>query len=91
LGRPVRVKQLQIRIGADDILVKTQRPEQISAGNVVAGVVRKIDLLDGQAMLTLSAGGEFYVRLTASAVSRLRLVEETSVFLIMKTRSFRLL
>jgi hypothetical protein len=29
------------------------------------------------------------VRLTASAVNRLRLVEEESVFLIMKTHSFR--
>jgi molybdate transport system ATP-binding protein len=84
-------RPIQIRISADDILVATQRPEQISAGNVVPGVVRRIDLLDGQAMLTVSAGDEFYVRLTASAVRRLGLVEETPIFLIMKVRSFRLL
>jgi molybdate transport system ATP-binding protein len=82
---------LQIRISADDILVATQRPDQISAGNVIAGTVRVIDLLDGQAMLTVFAGGDFYVRLTVSAVNRLRLVEQTPVFLIMKTRSFRVL
>jgi len=80
---------IQIRISADDILVATQRPEQISAGNVVPGIVRAIDWLHGQAILTVSAGGEFYVRLTAAAVKRLGLVEETAVFLIMKTRSFR--
>ena len=80
---------LQIRISAEDILVGTQRPEGISAGNVLPGVVRRIELLDGQAMITVFAGDEFYVRLTASAVGRLQLVEQAPVFLIMKTRSFR--
>jgi hypothetical protein len=46
-------------------------------------------VIDGQAMVTVAAGDEFYARLTVSAVKRLDLVEETSVFLIMKTRSFR--
>jgi hypothetical protein len=40
-------------------------------------------------MITVFAGDEFYVRLTASAVGRLQLVEQAPVFLIMKTRSFR--
>ena len=82
---------LQIRIGADDILVATNRPEGISAGNVLSGTIRTIDAVDGQAMLTVVAGDEFYVRLTATAVKRLGLVKETPVFLIMKTRSFHLL
>ncbi|HEU4344720.1 MAG TPA: molybdenum ABC transporter ATP-binding protein [Candidatus Binatia bacterium] len=82
---------LQIRISADDILVGTQRPEGISAANVVPGRVRTIELIDGEALITVSAGDEFYVRLTRSAVSRLGLAERTPVFLIMKTRSFRLL
>ena len=80
---------IQIRISADDILVAIKRPEGISAGNVLPGTVRRIDVIDGQAMVTVSAGDEFYARLTASAVKRLGLVEETPVFLIMKTRSFR--
>ena len=84
-------RRLQICISADDILVATQKPEGISAGNVLAGMVRSIDRLGGQAMITVSAGDEFYVRLTAAAVSRLRLVEQTPVFLIIKTSSFRLL
>ena len=81
----------QIRISADDIIVATQNPEGISAGNVVPGTIRTIDLLDGQAMLTVFAGEDFYVRLTAGAVSRLALREEIQVFLVMKTRSFHLL
>jgi molybdate transport system ATP-binding protein len=81
---------LQIRIGADDIIVATQTPEGISAGNVLPGTVRRIDLIHGQAMLTVLAGEEFYVRLSAAAVSRLRLIEQSPVFLIIKTRSFHL-
>jgi molybdate transport system ATP-binding protein len=82
---------IQIRIGADDILVATKSPEGISAGNVLPGTVRRIDAMDGQAMVTVEAGDEFYARITASAVKRLGLLEETPVFLIMKTRSFRCL
>ena len=80
---------IQIRISADDILVAIKRPEGISAGNVLSGTVRRIDAIDGQAIVTVAAGDDFYARLTASAVKRLGLVEETPVFLIMKTRSFR--
>lgn len=82
-------KMIQIRISADDILVATKPPEGISAGNILPGTVRRIDAIAGQAMVTVAAGEEFYARLTASAVKRLGLVEETPVFLIMKTRSFR--
>jgi molybdate transport system ATP-binding protein len=82
---------IQIRISADDILIATKRPEYISAGNVLPGRVRSIDTVDGQAMVTVSAGDEFYARLTAAAVKRLNLTENTPVFLIMKTSSFRCL
>lgn len=82
-------KMIQIRISADDILVAIKPPEGISAGNILPGTVRRIDAIDGQAMVTVAAGDEFCARLTASAVKRLGLVAETPVFLIMKTRSFR--
>jgi molybdate transport system ATP-binding protein len=81
----------QIRIAADDIIVATQNPEGISAGNVLPGTIRTIDMIEGQAMLTVFAGEEFYVRLTATAVQQLGLVEDCHVFLIMKARSFHLL
>ena len=84
-------RPFQIRISADDIIVATQNPEGISAGNILPGTIRTIDLLEGQAMLTVFAGEEFYVRLTAAAVSKLALREDSRVFLIMKTRSFHLL
>jgi molybdate transport system ATP-binding protein len=82
--------QFQVRVSADDILLGTKRPEAISAANVLPGVVRRIELLNGQAIVTVFAGEEFYVRLTASAVIRLGLSEESRVFLIIKARSFHL-
>jgi len=81
----------QIRVSADDILVATEHPEGISAGNVLSGTVHKIESLGGEAMLTVLAGEEFLVRLTASAVMRLSLMENKQVYLIIKTRSFRVL
>lgn len=87
LARPDH-NPIQIRVSADDILVATQRPQGISAANVVAGAVRAIDMLDGEAILTVLAGDEFFVRLTAAAVAQLGLRIDTPVFLIIKTRSF---
>ena len=86
-----RNRFLQVRLSADDILVGTQRPEGISAGNVLAGKIRNIESIKGQAVLTVDAGDVFSVRLTPSAVARLNLREGMPVFLIVKTRSFRLL
>jgi len=84
-------KNLQISISGEDILIGTKRPEGISAANVLPGTIVRIAILAGQAIITMSAGAEFHVRLTASAVARLSLVEQLPVFLIMKTRSFRFL
>src|SRR5713226_4069115 len=83
--------RFQVRISADDILIGTQRPEGISAANVFPGKVRKVESIKDQAVLTVDAGDLFYVRLTPSAVTKLGLKEGTPVFLIIKTRSFRVL
>jgi molybdate transport system ATP-binding protein len=82
---------LQVRISPGDILISTERPEGISAANIIPGIIRSIEGSDGQAMVAVDAGAEFYVRLTASAVERLNLIEDLPVFLIMKTHSFRIL
>ena len=81
-------QSIQVRISANDILLGTQRPEGLSAGNIIAGKVRRISQLQGQAIIAVEAGEEFLVRLTLSAISRLGLEEQTPVFLIMKTSSF---
>jgi len=81
----------QFGVSADDILIATQRPAGISAANVLPGIVGGIERFNGEALLTVQAGDEFVVRLTSSAVARLELKEKLPVFLIIKTRSFRLL
>ncbi|HKY08622.1 MAG TPA: ATP-binding cassette domain-containing protein, partial [Candidatus Binatia bacterium] len=83
--------QIQIRVGADDIIIATRRPEGISAGNLLAGTVRTIEMNEGQALIGVEAGEDFCVRLTTAAVTRLALCVGTPVFLIIKTRSFRVL
>lgn len=83
-------RSFQVRLSADDILVGTQRPDGLSASNIISGKVRAIESLADQAVLTVEAGDVFYVRLTPAAIARLDLREETSVFLVIKARSFRL-
>ena len=84
-------RDLQIRVAADDILIATQHPEGISAGNVLSGTIRRIEAVDGEALITVLAGDEFVIRLTSAAIQRLGLRLDTPVFLIIKTRSFRVL
>jgi hypothetical protein len=43
------------------------------------------------ALITVAAGDEFVVRLTSAAILRLGLRLNSAVFLIIKTRSFRVL
>jgi molybdate transport system ATP-binding protein len=81
----------QLRVSADDILIATQRPAGISATNVLPGSIRRVERFGGESMLTIDAGAEFFVSLTPAAVARLGLAENRPVFLIIKTRSFRLL
>jgi molybdate transport system ATP-binding protein len=81
----------QIGVSADAILIATHEPVGISAANVLRGTIRRLENSGGNAMLTVAAGEEFSVNLTASAVARLGLRVAQPVFLIIKTRSFRLL
>ena len=81
----------RVHVNADDILIATRQPVGISAANVLPGTVSAIVRSGGDAWLTVQAGDEFVVRLTSSAVARLELKEKLPVFLIIKTRSFRLL
>lgn len=82
---------LQVGVSADDILLAIQRPEGISAGNILPGEVRLVDIIEDQALVSVEAGENFCVRLTAGAATRLALTVGSRVFLIIKTRSFRLL
>jgi molybdate transport system ATP-binding protein len=86
MARP-KESSLQVRIRGDDILLATHRPAGISAGNVLDGVVRDIEIVEGQAIIKVDASVIFIVRLTMGAVQALGLAKGQSVFLIIKTRS----
>ena len=90
LTQPERAA-IQIRVSADDILIATQRPEGISAGNIVPGIIRAVDMIDDQALIKVDAGEDFWVRVTSGAVARLALSAGAAAFLVIKTRSFRVL
>jgi molybdate transport system ATP-binding protein len=80
-------RSLQIGVRGDDIVIATKHPEAISATNVLAGIVRGIEIMEGKAILKVEAGDAFYVRLTSSTVERLKLGAGAQVFLVIKTRS----
>ena len=86
MARPFN-SSVQVRIRGDDVLLATKRPDGISAGNVLQGMVAKMEIVDGQAIIKVDAGDTFIVRLTAGAVTALGLTEGQDVFLVIKTRS----
>jgi len=86
MARP-KESSLQVRIRGDDILLATHRPAGISAGNVLDGVIRDIEIVEGQAIIKVDAAAIFTVRLTVGAVQALGLAKGRNVFLIIKTRS----
>jgi molybdate transport system ATP-binding protein len=90
LPTPAR-RNFQIRVRADDILIGMQRPEGISAANILPGTVRAVETIEDQALVHVDAGEIFCVRITAGAVTQLALGAGSDVFLIIKTRSFQLL
>lgn len=90
LPTPAR-RVFQVRVRADDILIGMQRPEGISAANILPGTVRAVEILDDQSLVRVDAGELFCVRVTAGAVTRLALSAGSAVFVIIKTRSFQLL
>jgi molybdate transport system ATP-binding protein len=86
MARP-KESSLQVRIRGDDILLATHPPAGISAGNVLDGVIRDIEIVEGQAIIKVDATDIFTVRLTVGAVQALGLAKGRSVYLIIKTRS----
>ena len=79
---------MRIRVRAC-ILLATKRPDGISAGNVLQGMVGERMEIDGQAIIKVDAGEDFYGgdRRGGDAAS-VSTEGKTRVFLIIKTRSF---
>ena len=83
-------KTVRMQIKARDVMIALERPEAMSALNVIEAVVAEIGPMDGPGVeIRLDCGGEALVaRLTRYSVERLSLRIGTPVFAIVKSVSF---
>jgi molybdate transport system ATP-binding protein len=83
--------QLRIGIRAGDILLATQRPEGLSARNLLPGKVTSVVRRDVIIAARVDVGVEMEVHLTLAARDALQLVPGREVWLILKTHSCHLM
>ena len=89
LGRVSEGAHVRIGIRAGDILLATAKPEQISARNVLRGVVKSTDLVDVTVTARVDCGAIFETHLTPGARDSLALWPGKEVWLVVKTHSCR--
>jgi molybdate transport system ATP-binding protein len=83
-------QNVRIQIKAHDVMIARQRPEDMSALNVIAATVEEIGPMNGPGVdIKLNCNGEALVaRLTRYSVERLALRVGTPVFAVVKSVSF---
>jgi molybdate transport system ATP-binding protein len=83
-------KMVRMQIKARDVMIALQRPEDMSALNVIPAAVSEIGPMDGPGVeIKLDCSGEALVaRLTRYSAERLSLRAGTAVFAIVKSVSF---
>lgn len=86
---PGAVVRLAVRAG--DILLATSRPHDISARNVIPGVLRSLEQRDFMITAQVDCGARFEVHLTPGARDSLQLHPGREVWLVLKTHSCQLL
>lgn len=86
---PGAVVRLAVRAG--DILLATSRPYDISARNVIPGVLRSLEQRDFMITAQVDCGARFEVHLTPGARDSLQLHSGREVWLVLKTHSCQLL
>ena len=79
--------RVTVSISASDIILALERPEAISARNILRGIVRSVELGDYAAFAFVDAGAEFVVELTSEAVAALGVRDGSEVYVIFKTSS----
>jgi molybdate transport system ATP-binding protein len=84
---------LRVRVPARDVMLATQAPHGISVQNALAGTVRRIVAVDGEAALVEVAldGAILLARVTPDAVARLGLAEGSAVIALVKSMSVEVL
>ena len=80
-------QQVIASISASDIILALNRPDGISARNILRGVVQRVDVGEFSAFAFVDAGAEFVVELTLDAVEALDVKRGQEVHVIFKTSS----
>ena len=83
---------LRVGVRAGDLLLATEKPHGLSARNVLAGIIRRLQQRDVIIAATVDCGGtEFEVHLTLAARDALQLRPGKSVWVVVKTHSCHLM
>ena len=80
-------QQVAASISASDIILALNRPDAISARNILHGKVQRVEVGDYAAFAFVDAGAEFVVELTLEAVEALDIIPGKDVYVIFKTSS----
>jgi molybdate transport system ATP-binding protein len=87
---PIAVgERLRVGLRAQDVLIATEAPGRISARNVIAAEVMRVEPADDGALVHVDAGDALVAKLTLEAVSALELAPGRRVFLLIKAQSLR--
>ena len=82
---------VSISIRAGDIIVAVDRPERISARNILPGRIQGIHRVEEEVLLYADVGVPLLVEITPEALSSLELREGQDVFLVIKSSSIMVL
>ena len=78
---------VSIAIRAGDIIVAVDRPERISARNILKGRIEGIHRVEGDVLLYADVGTPLLVEITLEALDALELHEGQEVYLVIKSSS----
>jgi molybdate transport system ATP-binding protein len=82
---------VSISIRAGDIIVAVERPERISARNILRGRIQGIHRVEDEVLLYVDVGVSLMVQITPQALSALELLEGQDVYLVIKSSSILVL
>ena len=81
---------VRVAVRAGDILLATSRPQDISARNILPGVLLSLEQRDFMITAVVDCGARFEVHLTPGARDSLQLHAGREVWLVLKTHSCQL-
>lgn len=91
LGQAEPGDAVEVAIRAGDILLAREKPQGLSARNVLPGVVESMETQGTMVVVEVNAGARFTVHVTPGAARSLELSKGQAVWLVVKTHSCHVL